>query len=264
MKTTLLLAIVAGLIVAAAIGVREMFIENEAYQLQELELKTDGYLSHRRFLQLTNIDTEANVLTIDLPDARQRILDQPEVISCEIERILPGTIKVQIEEREARAWVAHDGSRRIGSGVLLDKSGVPFFCHADYWQHAKDLPLIKCSDEDYRKIKLGEEIGSTEIKRALNLILLSQEKVDNEQWRFDKVEVLNFYSMQASCMDGTEAIFGLYDHDRQLSDLLQAQNHCKKTGRQIAHINLIPDKNIPVRFVQSPELPAETNTPSNQ
>jgi hypothetical protein len=46
--------------------------------------------------------------------------------------------------------------------------------------------------------------------------------------------------------EGTSAIFGLGDHDRQIRSLRAAMDHSSQKGYAIDTINLIPKHNIPI------------------
>ncbi len=56
----------------------------------------------------------------------------------------------------------------------------------------------------------------------------------------------NDWSLLLVTRDGTEATFGIGDHERQIQRLRAAMEHAGQEGYVIGTINLIPKHNIPI------------------
>ena len=232
-------------------GLNHLFLGNEKYKLQEITLETNGHLDEARLVQITGIDLDASIFAISVSDMGERLRELPEVIDCKVERRLPGTLKVAITERVPAVWLE---SRELGypgrqdGGVLADKDGITFPCEGNMWESSRNLPVIVVRDPKEDSFVHGSKMKHPEVMRALHLINSFEAKQVRAQWRAERVISVNDYSLEALCNDGTHAIFGMYDHERQLDDFISICEHSLKTNRLIRHVNLIPKKNIPVKF----------------
>jgi len=256
-KLALILAILGGIGWGGYRGLKHVFIDNEKYQLKEIKLKTNGHLDHARVVQIGKIDLDASIFAIDTDDVRSRLQALPEVIDCDVAHRLPGTLKINITERVPVVWIeckSLDFPGRKNGGVLADKDGITFPCEGALWDTARDLPVIvlqKASDQNFNH---GTKMHHSDAMRALNLIQLFNHHDVRSEWMPERVILLTDYSMEAVSNDGTRATFGMYDHKRQMEDFIKICDHTRKTNRTINHINLIPQKNIPVKFAGGPML----------
>ncbi|MBT8045295.1 MAG: FtsQ-type POTRA domain-containing protein [Verrucomicrobiae bacterium] len=256
-KYFIILALLGLICVGGYKGIQHLFLGNEKYRLQEVDLQTNGHLNHARVVELTGIDLNASIFAIDTDHVHSTLQNLPEVIACDVERRLPGTLKIKILERVPAVWIECESlgfpGRRNG-GVLADKNGITFPCEGELWQAARDLPVIVVKTAKSDAFKHGSKVTHTDFLRALHLIKTFETANVREQWLPERVVLINDYSMKAVCNDGSYAIFGMYDHDRQLDDFISIREHSLRTNRIVKHINLIPKKNIPVKFVGDPIL----------
>ncbi len=256
-KLILTLVLVGMIAWGGYVGVRHIFIDNEEYRLQEIKLETNGHINHARIVEVTEIDLEASIFAIDTDHIRKRLLDLPEVTRCEVERRLPGTLQITMNERLPVAWLQsamHGFRGKLESGVLADQDGVTFPCEGALWETSRDLPVVMVKDAARDAFYHGRKMRQPEVMRALHLIQTMAEGDLRADWAPNKIIILNEYSMQVICNDGSRAVFGMYGHDRQLADFISVREHSLKTKRVIEHINLIPEKNIPVKFGGVPVL----------
>lgn len=257
LKIACLLALIGFIGWGGVRGLKHVFIDNEKYRLQEVQLDTNGHLNHTRVVSTAGINLDSSLFAIDADEVRNRLLALPEVIDCSVKRRLPGTLQINITERVPVVWIECEKLHipgRINGGVLADKEGITFPCEGELWQTAQDLPVIQIQDANAETFEHGAAMNHTEALRALHLIQKFNTSQVVSPWMPERVILLTDYSMEAVCNDGTRAIFGMYDHDRQMNDLINIFTHTQKTHRVIRHINLIPKKNIPVQFAGGPVL----------
>lgn len=256
-KIILLLALAGMIGWGGYLGVRHIFIDNEEYRLQEIKLQTNGHTNHARVVEVTGIDLDASIFAIDTDHVRKRLQDLPEVTQCEVERRLPGTLQITLTERMPVAWLQ---SAQYGfpgkeeGGVLVDKDGVTFPCEGALWETSRDLPIVMVKGGERDAFYHGRKMKHPEVMRALHLVQTLSEGDLRADWMPEKIIILNDYSMQIICNDGSRAVFGMYEHKRQLEDFITVREHALKTQRVVEHINMMPEKNIPVRFGGEPVL----------
>ena len=266
-KITLFLAVIAGILWSGFLGIKHVFIDNPNYQLKEIYLQTNGHLDKNRVIQVTHINTSGSIFEIDAKAVRKSLKSLPEVIECSVKRRLPGKLYIKVTERVPIAWLQCEQLHfpgRSPNGILTDKEGITFPCEKNYWNTSRDLPVIEISQAKSSAFHHGKTMNHPDALRALELINLFNSKEIPNDLMPERVILLNGYSMKAICNDGTQATFGMYEHERQMSNLLKIYHRTQQTHRTISTINLIPKKNIPVRFSDAPVLVQPHSTPKEQ
>ncbi|MFC5050968.1 cell division protein FtsQ/DivIB [Rubritalea spongiae] len=237
--------------------VQDHFLSSPEFSLRHLELKTNGYLNESEVAKIAQIDPSGTVFSFDIDEAEARLIARPEIVTAAIERRLPDTVRVTIEERVPVAWVACPklamSGRNPHSGILMDAEGIVFQCQGKLWDVARNLPVIEIHEAAKDEFELGGKMSHKEAERALSLVNLINEKVRGE-WFVKRVAVVNFYSLQVTSNDEVEATFGMYEHERQLGDLIAARRHAAETDRELSWINLLPKHNIPGQFKEPASL----------
>jgi len=246
-------------------GVNHLFLGNEKYRLQEINLETNGHLDHARLVSVTGIDLNTSIFAINTDDISEQLCKLPEVIDCDVDRRLPGTLKVNITERVPVVWLECEQLNfpgRKDGGILADEDGITFPCEGNMWQSSRDLPVIVVSKAKKDSFVHGSKMKHSEVMRALHLVETFTAHHVRAQWQAERVIIVNDYSMEAVCNDGTRAVFGMYDHERQMSDFVTICEHSLETGRSVRHANLIPKENIPVRFAGDAVLVKPRRSPA--
>ena len=247
-------------------GIKNLFLGNEKYQIKELDLTTNGALDHARVVDLVDLDLGGTLFAVNTNDVRHRLSALPEVVSCNVERRLPGTLKIDIEERVPYAWLKCEDVGFWGrqpDGVFVDKHGVTFPCVGAMWQTSKDLPVIEMKQARVENFEHGVKAKHVDLMRALHLMKAIDEADVRAQWLPKQVSLVNDYSIEIVSLDGSKAVFGMYDHMRQVNDFIAIHEHCLEENtkhrsdavkREIKQMNLIPRINIPVEFKKQTAL----------
>lgn len=250
-KLALILAALGAAGIYGTRYVQNHFLTSPEFALRHLELKTNGFLNESEVAKIAGIDPSATIFAFDIDLAEAQLIARPEVVAAVVERRLPDTVKITLTERVPVAWLACPklgmAGRNPHSGMLMDADGVIFSCQGSLWNVARNLPVIDISAADAHQFELGEQMTNKDASRALALISLVDDVVKGE-WTVKRVAVANFYMLVMTSNDDVEATFGMYEHKRQLNDLIAARNHAKETGRELEWINLLPKHNIPGNF----------------
>ena len=256
-KCGVLLVLLALIAYGGHRGVKHLFLGNEKYRLQEIDLQTNGSLDHARVLELTGIQLRDTIFAVDTGEVRARLEELPEVVDCLVERRLPGTLKIRIEERVPIAWVRCETLGFPGQemrGVLVDEQGITFPCEGALWDTSKGLPVIVLNTARSDEFRHGNKTTHMDLLRALHLLSEFYAMGMREQWLPEQIAIINDYSMELRSLDGSKSVFGMYEHKRQLDNFITIREHSLKTDRKVRHINLMPTKNIPVKFAGDPVL----------
>lgn len=139
--------------------------ENSNYILRNIEVISNGYWSKKdkiagNFLKL-KIGKD-NIFKLDLKAIKNKTMLLPGVKYCEVRRILPDTLQLEIIERVPRAKIAHHNSYLIDEeGIVLLKK----YCMTS----AGNLPLITGVS---RKKKFTVNKQVPEFANAMQILLM--------------------------------------------------------------------------------------------
>lgn len=238
-------------------GVEHMFLKNEKYLFESISLKTSGHLDSARIEEISRLDRQKTIFDIDTDQVRKDLLALPEVVECTVERRLPGTLKITVVERDPIVWIKCESlgfpGRRDG-GILMDESGVSYPCASAQWSSVRQLPVVALRVAKSGDFQHGSITEHKDLLRALDLIKIFNTADVRNEWLPEQVILINDYSMEVISHDGSRAVFGMYDHQRQLDDFISIREHYLKNGGSVEHVNLIPQSNIPVKLAGDPVL----------
>jgi cell division protein FtsQ len=164
-------------------------------------------------------------------------------------RKLPGEIDIHVVERKPVAWItseteitdpfASDGAFLVGGrGVLMkQKKLLPEYL---------GLPLILgCSGES---LEAGKTLESAEAKTALELLRLTESSFLQTRFQIREIDISKNYCLVVTDKNRGRVMFGLNDLEEQLRRLQVFLDYCDNTKQELATLNLVAQRNIPVTF----------------
>jgi cell division protein FtsQ len=146
-----------------AFGVHEYVKRTPLFAATELNVSGVRRLSQEEVLALAQLKLGQNILALDTTRAEEDLLKNPWIRSATITRRLPGSLRIQIEERQARAKGLIEGQM-----FLISEEGEPFKVAAP--GESQDLPIISGIDAS----RWARDPGA-EIQRLLSSIELLDE-----------------------------------------------------------------------------------------
>jgi len=253
----LLLALVSYLGWLGVGAIQKHFVCNEEFLIKKMELETNGFMSHERLMELTGIDMESTIFSVDLQEAQSELAKLPEIVSVEMSREMPSTVRVKMVERVPVAWIASRSLALAGrnpyGGMLVDEDGFAFNCAGQLWNIAQDLPVIEVYDVQSSDFEVGKLVKHADTLRALSFINLVRDKA--VELPVDRLIVENFYSLRLRMIDSMEARIGMYEHEKALDRLRRVLAHAESAGRELQWIDLLPRHNVPGYYKDSGMLP---------
>lgn len=134
--------VVLGAALALAWGLQRYALTTPRFAIQKLDVSGSLRRSPNQLLKQAGVKLGDNLFAVDTELAQQKLLEDPWIASAKVERRIPATLGVQVEEREAQALAT------IGSGLyLISREGEPFKAFED--GDPRDLPVISgISPED--------------------------------------------------------------------------------------------------------------------
>lgn len=254
LRTLAKIALVIGLLLAATYGIRaaikQTFHRNPDFQLKAINLNPNNVLDESELVELLKIDLAANIFDIDVDALEAKLMSQPAIATARVERNLPGTLDFRLTTRKPAAWIAcpEEGfaaTRNTGS-LLVDHEGFTYPCPAGQVASSQALPILALSKNEDHPIRAGIILGHPQYAETLRLLKSVVSQSPEGLRAINTISQANAWSLILVTRGGAEATFGLGDHARQLEYLSRSLDHAQRKGYEIATINLIPRRNIPI------------------
>lgn len=247
-------SLVMGVIAASGFCLWNFFqdsvLHNPKYELRVVKLSQNNAFNESDIVSIGQIPLSESIFRIPVSKVEERLQARPEVVTARVHREMPGTIHIDLTVRQPFAWVEcrvkNMKARTRENGYLIDREGFLYPCPPLQYDRAVVLPVIVVGAEEASLLTPGARVESKSMKRALRLLTMAELAVKSDTPWIDSVQPYQPWAMKVWTRDGIEAIFGLEDHQAQLDHLLLSMKHANDKGLQIASINLIPERNLPV------------------
>jgi cell division septal protein FtsQ len=230
-------------------GIQHGLVENEEFRLQSIEMTPNPAIDERRLVEIAGIDLKGSLFDCDAGEIESKLRALPEIATANVRREFPGTLVVQVAAREPYAWVASPGqgieAHDDKKGLLVDRSGVAFPCLPPLLDAANRLPVFYLG-EGGEPLAAGQPVKHPEFDRLVRLYKVACEEIPGAADWIYSLRQDKAWSLELVTREGTSAYFGLGDHKRQMGDFEAILKHARENSQQIASIELIPERNIPV------------------
>jgi len=204
-----------------------------------------------------------NLLALDLARVKRDLEMQPIIASVSVERILPGTLRLRISEREPVAQVTVPAPRPGGGLDLktfqIDADGYVML-PLDPRQRAvpptqadDQLPLILGIPAG--DLQPGRKLESVQVQAALKWIDVFESSPMANIVDLKKIDVLSPEVLIVTTGQGSEVTFSLDNFDQQLLRWQKIYEECSRSNKTIATLNLAVTDNTPLRFSDAGAVP---------
>jgi cell division protein FtsQ len=248
-RVILLAAVCAAIYAGAREAARRLFFENPDYQLKTIELQTDGTLQRDEVLRAADLREGENIFRVNLARVHDRIQQLPQTDEVQIVRKLPSEIDIRVLERKPVAWITSE--KEISdpfasdAAFLVDARGV-LMKEKKLLPEYLGLPVILgCSSES---LEVGKVVESPEVKTALELLRLSTSSFLQMRFQIREVDISESYRLLVTEKNRARVTFGYNDLETQLRRLEQFLGYCDNSKQELATLNLLVQRNIPVTF----------------
>ena len=247
-------ALAAAVLFAVIYGIRQAiehtFHRNPDFVLKEISLNENNALDEADLVEMLGINLDGNIFDFDVDAMEAQLLEQPAISAARVERKLPGTLSFQVTARRPAAWIAcpeegFPASRESGS-LVVDHEGFAYPCPPAQVEACRHLPVITLAKDESHPVQAGRTLEHPQYRKCLRLLKAIVAECPDELPMVESISQANEWSLKLVTRSGTEAIFGLGDHPRQLEYLGRALDHARVKGYEIGTINLIPRRNVPI------------------
>jgi len=173
----------------------------------------------------------------------------PQVDEVEVTRKLPSEVDVRIVERKPIGWITSE--KQIAdpfasdAAFLVDARGV-LMKEKKLLPEYLGLPLILgCASES---LEAGKTVESPEARAALELLRLSTRSFMQTRFQIREIDVSKGYCLVVTDKNHSKVTFAFDNLDLQLQRLEQFLIYSDDAHHELATVNLLVQRNIPVTF----------------
>lgn len=250
-KTLLVLAGTAALLVGARIGAQRLFFDNPEYRLTRISVQTDGTLQREQIIKATGLHEGANIFSVNLSTLRDQLQQLPQIDDVQVVRKMPSEIDISIVERKPVAWITSEKSLSdpfaSDGAFLVDARGV-LMKQKKLLPEYLGLPLITGLTSE--SLDAGRTVESFEAKSALELLRFSTRSFMQTRFQVREIDLSKGYCLLVSDKNHTQVTFGFDDLEGQLQRLEQFLVYSDDSKKELATVNLLVQRNIPVTFAK--------------
>ncbi|MEP6956308.1 MAG: FtsQ-type POTRA domain-containing protein [Chthoniobacterales bacterium] len=233
-------------------GAQRLFFENPDYQVREIDVQTDGTLQREQVLKTADLREGVNIFSVNLARVHDALQQLPQVDEVQVVRDMPSSISIQIVERKPIAWITSElevtDPFASESAFLVDARGA-LMKQKRLLPEYLGLPLIVgCNGES---LVAGKTVESFEGKAALELLRLSSRSFMQTRFQVREIDVSKGYCLVVTDKNRTRVTFGFENLDAQLQRLEQFLVFSDDSRQELATVNLLVQRNIPVTFAKS-------------
>jgi cell division septal protein FtsQ len=252
-KLALVIALCFGLYLGGREGARHFFFDNPDYRLSTIEVQTDGTLPREQILKTADLREGENIFRVNLARVHDTLQQLPQVDDVQVVRKLPAEIDIKVIERRPVAWITTE--KQISdpfasdAAFLVDARGV-LMKEKKLLPEYLGLPLISgCTSES---LVAGKIVESFEAKAALELLRLSTRSFMQTRFQIREIDVSKGYCLLVTDKTHTRVTFGFDNLDAQLQRLEKFLVYSDDSKQELATVNLLVQRNIPVTFATPP------------
>jgi len=265
-KLGLFMAIMIGLYFGGLRLADRFFFENPDYRVSMIDIQTDGTLARDQVLRTAAIREGENIFRINLSDVHDRLQQLPQVDEVQLVRRLPAEIDIKLVERKPIAWITSEKDMAdpfsTGGAFLVDARGVLMKEKKLLPEHL-GLPLISgCKSES---LEAGKVVESYEARAALELLRMSTRSFMQTRFQIREIDLSKGYCLSVTDKNHIRVAFDFDNLEQQVQRLEQLVAYAEDSKQELATVNLLVQRNIPVTFGKTPtDVINDTIVPNEQ
>jgi cell division septal protein FtsQ len=196
-----------------------------------------------------------NLLALRLEDVKRDLEMQAVIESVSVERVLPGTLRLRITERQPVAQISVPVLKPGGGFDLktyqIDEHGYvmlpldPRQRVAPSAQSDDQLPLILGIRGE---VQPGRKLDSAQVQAALKWVDAFESSEMANLVELKTIDIVSPEVLIVTTGQGSSVTFGLNNFEQQLLRWKKIQEECARLNRAIATLNLAVTDNTPLRF----------------
>lgn len=244
---TVLGLIVVGTHFATRSILHHAFFRNDDFQIKNIEIKVTGGVSRSEVLEWAGVKPGMNLMSLNLAHVRSRLGRMPYIASVVVDRHLPSTLRIEVEERQPMAKLVPFSSagHELAQAVYY-VDGMGYIMKPKIGERLKPLPIIKGVSHEY--IREGERTDRPELLSALNLLRLADYTTLKGELDLTEIEVQSRGYLVLRTRDQGMICFRTDYLQEQIQRLRVILDHARENSLFVRTVDLTPERNVPVTY----------------
>jgi cell division septal protein FtsQ len=240
--------------------------KNPAFAITNVDVRTDGVIAPAVIRRWAMVQPGANLLSVDLMRIKRDLEMYSPIAGVSVERMLPGTLRIRVTERQAIAQ-AITMQPQPGGGFMavtndFDETGVVMQPLDPAWLLTiapTNALLPTLTGVPPKDLSTGRAAESPQVLAALRLLTALYRSPMAGMVELQTVNVSSPEILEATTSQGARITFSLDQFDAQLRRWRAIYNLYQSEGKAIATLDLSISNHLPVRTIAIGALPPLLN-----
>lgn len=250
---------------AYQIALQHLVYRNDAYAIRRLELRHQGRLRPEQIRRWAGVQPGQNLLALDLDHIQRDLELVPWIERAEVEAQRPDLLRISVWEREPVAqvvvWRFNFADRRAWPETnLVDASGFVMPPLRPDWIRpgvAADFAhLTRLTGFDTGDVVPGQRLVHPQVLPALELIGAYEDSTMYSLVDLDSIDVSSAAILRGALKRGPQLVFATNSFPRQMRRWRSIHDLATQAGRELAWLDLSVTNNLPARWADSTNAPA--------
>ncbi|GAB4250249.1 MAG: hypothetical protein OHK005_17200 [Candidatus Methylacidiphilales bacterium] len=242
--------LLAGLAFATQAAYRHLVLDNPTFAIAQIEIESSGgSLARQDILNAAAVLPGQSLMAVNLDTIRNRIEALPAVASVKVERRLPSTLRIVVEERQPVARLfptSRAGARLAQSIYYLDAKG--FVIKPKPGEQLKPLPIITGVPSD--AVVEGTRLEMAEVESALRFLSLSEYSMIRAELDLNRISVEQKGYLVVWTRNRGSIRFRTDHLSEQIQRLEVILADARNRRLVVRSVDLSPERNVPVTYFQ--------------
>jgi cell division septal protein FtsQ len=225
----------------------QAFYQNRDFHIRVIDVKVNGTMPRGQVLEWARVRTGDNLMALDLRQVRAKLLENPYVAEATVERRLPDTLRITVDERQPLALLKprmKPGYQAVQSVYYVDSKASVM--KPKQGELLKRLPEISGVDSD--RVQEGVVMTQPEVLSAINFIRLVELSPVGVDLDLSRIDVSSRAYFEVHTRDKGRIRFRTDYLDQQLQRLAAIFDYARAHQKTVKTVDLSPDRNVPVTF----------------
>ena len=244
-------------------ALNRLVYENRAFAIQNIDVRTDGVVAVDQLRRWAGVKPGENLLALDLADVKRNLEMAPMIASASVERILPRTLCIRVEERAPVAQI-NVPQPRPGGGIQvavfqIDSDG---YVMVPLDPRQRTTPLNQLDNQlpvltgvSGPELQPGRRVETPQVQAALELISAFACSPMAGLVDLRRIDVASGDVLVAATGQGSTVTFALDNLDWQLRRWREIHDSGRRMSKFILSLDLAVTNNTPVSWIEASTAP---------
>ena len=225
-----------------------LLYRNADFTLRRFQIEQQGRIGKGELVNASGVKIGQNLLHLSLDDVAANLQRLPNVAAVRIERRLPDTLYVFVEERRPVALICPTptaGTTLAQPTFYIDARG--FVLKPKPGEKLMSLPIIRGISSD--EVVEGERTNNPELRAALNFLQAIPLAQVRDGLDFSSIRIEGPGRFLIATARGGKVRFRTGHLEEQFDRLNVIFTYAENQGRFVHTVDLTPERNVPVTFI---------------